>query len=90
MFECLSELLLNVVCPVVLLIEVLVLHLPILLHWGIDEFFVKHHHAAFAHCLQDDVTLTRFLGLPSDILEGLELHVIHLDLLGEFENHRLI
>jgi hypothetical protein len=81
---------LDVVGPMILLVEVVILDLVLLLDWGINELFVKYYYTAFAHCLQYHLLFSSLLGLLLDVLESLELHVVHLDLLGELENHRLV
>ena len=82
--------LLDVISPVILLIEVFVLDLTLLLDAGVNEVFIKHNDAGFAHCLEHDVTLVGCLGLLSDVFEGLIFHVVHIYLLGELEDYWLI
>jgi hypothetical protein len=88
--ECLSKLLLNVVSPVVLLVEVLILDLNFLFDTGVDELLIKDHNTTFAPCLQCYVSLATRLGFLLDVFLGFMLHIIHFDLLGELKDYWLI
>lgn len=89
-FKSLSKLLLNVIGPVILLIEVLIRDLVLLLNAGVNKIIIKNNNTSFAHCLEHDVTLVGCLSLLHDVCEGLVLHVIHIYLLGELEDNWLI
>ena len=88
--ECLTKLLLDVVGPMILLIEVLIFDLLILFDRGTNELFVKYNYTTFAYSLEYYILVSRLLSLLLDVLESLELHVVDLNLLGKLENDRLV
>lgn len=88
--KCLTKLFLDIVGPVILLVEVLVLNFFLLLDLGINELLVKYYHTTFAHCFEHNLFFTTFLSLDLDVLKGLELHVVDLNLLGKLENDWLV
>ena len=80
----------DVVGPMILLIEVLVLDLLFLLDGRTNELFVKYNHTTFANSLEYYILFSRLLSLLLDVFESLKLHVVDLNLLGKLENDRLV
>ena len=80
----------DVVGPMILLIEVLIFDLLLLFDGGTNELFVKYNYTTFAYSLEYYILFTSLLSLLLDVLESLELHVVDLNLLGKLENDRLV
>lgn len=89
-FKGLSKLLLNVVSPVVLLVDVFVIDFAFLLDWRGDKLLIENHDATFADCSQHNIAFALALGSLHYVFKRLEFRIVDFYLLSEFEDYWLV